>query len=62
MHPDRPIISVSGDSAIGFSGMEMETACRYNMPVKIVVLNNGGIGSGTEKYPDEPASTTRRAR
>ena len=40
VHPDRPIISVSGDSAIGFSGMEIETACRYNLPVKIVVLNN----------------------
>lgn len=52
VHPDRPIISVSGDSAIGFSGMEMETVCRHKMPVKIVVLNNGGIGSGTDKLPD----------
>src|SRR5205814_8461066 len=42
VHPDKPIISVSGDSAIGFSGMEMETACRYQLPVKIVVFNNGG--------------------
>ena len=47
VHPDRPIVSVSGDSAIGFSGMEIETACRYKLPVKIVVLNNGGIGPGT---------------
>ena len=46
VHPDRPIISVSGDSAIGFSGMEMETVCRHKMKVKIVVLNNGGIGRG----------------
>ena len=44
VHPDKPIISVSGDSAIGFSGMEMETVCRYQLPVKIVVFNNGGIG------------------
>ena len=51
VHPDRPIVSVSGDSAIGFSGMEMETVCRYKMPVKIVVLNNGGIGSGAEELP-----------
>src|SRR6267142_119629 len=41
VHPDKPIISVSGDSAIGFSGMEIETACRYQLPVKIVVFNNG---------------------
>ena len=61
VHPDRPIISVSGDSAIGFSGMEIETACRYNLPIKIVVLNNGGIGSGTEKYPDDPFNNPPRA-
>lgn len=53
VHPDRPIISVSGDSAIGFSGMEMETACRYRLPVKIVVLNNGGIGSGIAEFPED---------
>jgi thiamine pyrophosphate-dependent acetolactate synthase large subunit-like protein len=44
---------VSGDAAIGFSGMEIETACRYNLPVKIIVLNNGGIGSGIEALPDD---------
>ena len=54
VHPDRPIISISGDSAIGFSGMEMETVCRFKMPVKIVVLNNGGIGGGTDQLPDNP--------
>jgi 2-hydroxyacyl-CoA lyase 1 len=51
--PGRPIVSVSGDSAIGFSGMEIETACRYGLPVKIVVLNNGGIGGGIAEYPAE---------
>ena len=51
VHPDRPIVSVSGDSAIGFSGMEMETVCRHKMKVKIVVLNNGGIGSGVAELP-----------
>jgi 2-hydroxyacyl-CoA lyase 1 len=53
VHPDRPIISVSGDSAIGFSGMEIETACRYRLPVKIVVLNNGGIGGGVAEFPED---------
>ena len=61
VHPDRPIISVSGDSALGFSGMEIETACRYNLPIKVVVLNNGGIGSGTEKYPEDPFHNPPRA-
>ncbi len=53
VHPDRPIVSVSGDSAIGFSGMEIETACRYRLPVKIVVLNNGGIGGGIAEFPED---------
>ena len=54
VHPDRPIIHLSGDSAIGFSGMEMETLARYNLPVKIVVLNNGGIGPGMAEIPANP--------
>ncbi|MBT5110155.1 MAG: oxalyl-CoA decarboxylase [Rhodospirillaceae bacterium] len=53
VNPDKPIVSVSGDSAIGFSGMEMETCCRNKLPVKIVVLNNGGIGGGIAKLPDD---------
>ena len=56
VHPDKPIISVSGDSAIGFSGMEIETVCRYKLPVKIVVFNNGGIGPGHATPPAEPAA------
>ena len=54
VHPDRPVIHLSGDSAIGFSGMEMETLARYNMPAKIVVLNNGGIGPGMPEIPEDP--------
>ncbi|MEM7250380.1 MAG: thiamine pyrophosphate-binding protein [Pseudomonadota bacterium] len=54
VHPDRPVVHLSGDSAIGFSGMEMETLVRYNMPAKIVVLNNGGIGPGMPEIPDDP--------
>ena len=54
VHPDRPIISVSGDSAIGFSGMEMETLVRYGLAAKIVVLNNGGIGPGMPEIPQNP--------
>src|SRR5712675_863897 len=53
-HPDRPVIHLSGVSAIGFSGMEMETLVRYNFPAKIVVLNNGGIGPGMPEIPENP--------
>jgi 2-hydroxyacyl-CoA lyase len=59
VHQDRPVVHVSGDSAIGFSGMEMETLCRYGMPAKIVVLNNGGIGPGMPEIPDNPMLNMR---
>jgi 2-hydroxyacyl-CoA lyase 1 len=59
VHPDKPVIHVSGDSAIGFSGMEMETLCRYGMPAKIVVLNNGGIGPGMPEIPSNPMFNLR---
>lgn len=42
------IICVEGDSAFGFSGMEVETMCRYNLPVIIIVVNNNGIYSGVD--------------
>src|SRR6185436_19418751 len=45
------VIAVEGDSALGFSGMEVETICRYNLPVFIVVLNNNGVYMGTDVNP-----------
>ncbi len=43
-----PVLAVEGDSAFGFSGMEVETICRYKLPVCIVVFNNNGIYRGTD--------------
>jgi oxalyl-CoA decarboxylase len=47
----KPVLAVEGDSAFGFSGMEVETVCRYNLPVCIVVFNNNGIYRGTDVNP-----------
>ena len=44
----KPVLAVEGDSAFGFSGMEVETICRYNLPVCIVIFNNDGIYRGTD--------------
>jgi len=44
----HPVLAVEGDSAFGFSGMEIETICRYNLPVCIVIFNNNGIYRGTD--------------
>ncbi|OYV49959.1 MAG: oxalyl-CoA decarboxylase, partial [Burkholderiales bacterium 21-58-4] len=44
----QPVIAIEGDSAFGFSGMEVETICRYNLPVCVVVMNNNGVYRGDE--------------
>ncbi|MEP6356684.1 MAG: oxalyl-CoA decarboxylase [Hyphomicrobiales bacterium] len=44
----KPVLAVEGDSAFGFSGMEVETICRYNLPVCVVIFNNNGIYRGTD--------------
>ncbi|HTR85944.1 MAG TPA: oxalyl-CoA decarboxylase [Reyranella sp.] len=53
------VLCIEGDSAFGFSGMEVETICRYNLPVCIVVFNNDGIYRGTDvnKAGSDPATT-----
>jgi oxalyl-CoA decarboxylase len=55
-----PVVAVEGDSAFGFSGMELETICRYNLPVVTVIMNNGGVYRGDDVNPlgDGPAPTT----
>jgi oxalyl-CoA decarboxylase len=45
----QQVIAVEGDSAFGFSGMETETICRYNLPVCVVIMNNNGVYRGDEK-------------
>jgi oxalyl-CoA decarboxylase len=47
----KPVLAVEGDSAFGFSGMEIETICRYNLPICVVVFNNNGIYRGTDTNP-----------
>ena len=44
----KPVIAIEGDSAFGFSGMEVETICRYHLPICIVIFNNNGVYRGTD--------------
>jgi oxalyl-CoA decarboxylase len=55
----KPVLCVEGDSAFGFSGMEVETICRYKLPVCIVIFNNDGIYRGTDvnAVSSDPAPT-----
>ena len=47
----KPVVAIEGDSAFGFSGMEIETICRYELPVTTVIFNNNGV------YRGDPAGT-----
>jgi len=55
----KPVLAVEGDSAFGFSGMEIETICRYKLPICIVIFNNDGIYRGTDvnAASADPATT-----
>ncbi len=50
----QPVIAVQGDSAFGFSGMEIETICRYQLPITVLILNNGGVYRGDDDRPPGP--------
>ncbi len=52
----KPVLAVEGDSAFGFSGMEVETICRYGLPICVVVFNNDGIYRGTDSNPTTGAA------
>jgi oxalyl-CoA decarboxylase len=58
-----PVVAIEGDSAFGFSGIELETICRYNLPVVTVILNNSGVYRGDEASATaDPAPTMLKAR
>lgn len=60
------VVAIEGDSAFGFSGMDFETICRFQLPVTVVIFNNGGIYNNIgvnmatkgELSYGEPAPTT----
>lgn len=61
----KSVVAIVGDSAFGFSGMDFDTICRFNLPVTVIVFNNGGIYNGIGVNPatdgaiaTDPAPTT----
>ncbi|KAG7895657.1 hypothetical protein KL907_001721 [Ogataea polymorpha] len=61
---NKPLIVIQGDSAFGFSAMEIETLVRERLPCLIIVLNNSGIYNGVENpheyipYTNKPLPST----
>jgi oxalyl-CoA decarboxylase len=60
----KPVVAIEGDSAFGFSGMEIETICRYRLPIVTVIFNNGGIyhGDKPDVFPPSPTGFVPNAR
>ncbi|MDE7402341.1 MAG: oxalyl-CoA decarboxylase [Muribaculaceae bacterium] len=57
----KSVVAIEGDSAFGFSGMDFSTACRFKLPLTVVIFNNGGIYNGVGEPLDkttDPAPTT----
>ncbi|MDE6462005.1 MAG: oxalyl-CoA decarboxylase [Muribaculaceae bacterium] len=57
----KKVVAIEGDSAFGFSGMDFSTACRFRLPVTVVIFNNGGIYNGIGENlakTSDPAPTT----
>jgi acetolactate synthase-1/2/3 large subunit len=42
--PDKMVVDVAGDGSIQMNIQELATAVTYNLPVKVVILNNGYLG------------------
>lgn len=42
----KKVVAIEGDSAFGFSGMEVETMARFQMDILIFVMNNSGLYRG----------------
>ncbi|MCD8339311.1 MAG: oxalyl-CoA decarboxylase, partial [Burkholderiales bacterium] len=45
----KPALAICGDSGFGFDAIEVETICRYKLPITVLILNNGGIYRGDYK-------------
>lgn len=49
----KKVVAFEGDSAFGFSAMEIETMARYQMDILIFVINNGGVYHGDSDTAEE---------
>jgi 2-hydroxyacyl-CoA lyase 1 len=65
VHPDKKVFCIEGDSAFGFSGMEVETAARYGLNnIVFIIINNNGVGGGPDELDPAkvpPSAYTPRA-
>jgi thiamine pyrophosphate-dependent acetolactate synthase large subunit-like protein len=46
-HKGHPVVAITGDAGFGYTGMEIETLCKYRLPAVVVVYNNNAWGVWT---------------
>tara|TARA_Y100000590_G_scaffold73397_2_gene80865 strand:- start:6692 stop:8329 length:1638 start_codon:yes stop_codon:yes gene_type:complete len=49
--PEKLVVNIMGDAAIGMAGMDIETAVRHNIPILTIVLNNHVLSGYSRNYP-----------
>ena len=49
--PEKMVVNIMGDAAIGMSGMDLETAVRHQIPILTIVLNNHVLSGYARNYP-----------
>ncbi|MEA3347748.1 MAG: thiamine pyrophosphate-dependent enzyme, partial [Pseudomonadota bacterium] len=60
--PERLVIDIAGDGSIQMNSQELATVVQYNLPVKVIILNNGYLGmvrQWQELFFDKHYSSTR---
>jgi acetolactate synthase-1/2/3 large subunit len=61
VHPERTVVNVAGDGCFMMSAQELATAVRYELPIIILVVNNGIYGSirahQESHYPERVIAT-----
>lgn len=56
--PDRDVVMCIGDGSFGFGAIELETAARHNLPITVVIANNGAWGNIRHEQGKQFASQT----
>ena len=64
-YPDRPVVSFNGDGCFLMNGQEFATAVQYNLPVIVIVIDNGIYGTirmhQEREYPGRISATSMRS-
>lgn len=43
-NPDKTVFNIAGDGSFGMNCNEFATAVKYNIPIKVIVMNNNALG------------------